>query len=48
MRYDVVLLGAGSGDVAAIRAAQLGLSVAVVEANYWGGCPYTATGSTGT
>jgi pyruvate/2-oxoglutarate dehydrogenase complex dihydrolipoamide dehydrogenase (E3) component len=38
MRYDVVVLGAGSGGyVAAIRAAQLGLSVAIVEANYWGG-----------
>ncbi|WP_396910969.1 dihydrolipoyl dehydrogenase [Mycolicibacterium sp.] len=38
MRYDVVVLGAGSGGyVAAIRAAQLGLSVAVVEAHYWGG-----------
>ena len=39
MRYDVVVLGAGSGGyVAAIRAAQLGLSVAIVEAHYWGGC----------
>jgi dihydrolipoamide dehydrogenase len=38
MRYDVVVLGAGSGGyVAAIRAAQLGLSVAIVEAQYWGG-----------
>src|ERR1700754_511404 len=38
MQYDVVVLGAGSGGyVAAIRAAQLGLSVAIVEANYWGG-----------
>ena len=38
MRYDVVVLGAGSGGyVAAIRAAQLGLSVAIVEAHYWGG-----------
>jgi dihydrolipoamide dehydrogenase len=38
MRYDVVVLGAGSGGyVAAIRAAQLRLSVAIVEANYWGG-----------
>jgi dihydrolipoamide dehydrogenase len=39
MRYDVVVVGAGSGGyVAAIRAAQLGLSVAIVEANCWGGC----------
>jgi dihydrolipoamide dehydrogenase len=38
MRYDLVVLGAGSGGyVAAIRAAQLGLSVAIVEAHYWGG-----------
>lgn len=38
MRYDVVVLGAGSGGyVAAIRAAHLGLSVAIVEAHYWGG-----------
>jgi dihydrolipoyl dehydrogenase len=38
MRYDVVALGAGSGGyVAAIRAAQLGLAVAIVEANYYGG-----------
>lgn len=38
MRYDVVVLGAGSGGyVAAIRAAQLGLAVAIVEAHYWGG-----------
>ena len=36
--YDVVVLGAGPGGyVAAIRAAQLGLSVAVVEEKYWGG-----------
>ena len=36
--YDVVVLGAGPGGyVAAIRAAQLGLSTAVVEAKYWGG-----------
>jgi dihydrolipoamide dehydrogenase len=35
---DVVVLGAGPGGyVAAIRAAQLGRSVAVVEAKYWGG-----------
>ncbi|AWS47287.1 dihydrolipoyl dehydrogenase [Streptosporangium sp. 'caverna'] len=38
IHYDVVVLGAGSGGyVAAIRAAQLGLSVAVVEKRYWGG-----------
>jgi dihydrolipoamide dehydrogenase len=36
--YDLVVLGAGPGGyVAAIRAAQLGLSVAVVEKQYWGG-----------
>jgi dihydrolipoamide dehydrogenase len=36
--YDVVVIGAGSGGyVAAIRAAQLGLSVAIVEQQYWGG-----------
>lgn len=36
--YDVVLLGAGPGGyVAAVRAAQLGLSVAVIEEKYWGG-----------
>ncbi|WP_248964491.1 dihydrolipoyl dehydrogenase [Sphaerisporangium perillae] len=36
--YDVVVLGAGPGGyVAAVRAAQLGLSVAVVEERYWGG-----------
>jgi dihydrolipoamide dehydrogenase len=36
--FDVVVLGAGPGGyVAAIRAAQLGLSVAVVEHRYWGG-----------
>src|SRR3954470_5903608 len=35
---DVVVLGAGPGGyVAAIRAAQLGRSVAVVEERYWGG-----------
>jgi dihydrolipoamide dehydrogenase len=35
---DVVVLGAGPGGyVAAIRAAQLGKSVAVVEKKYWGG-----------
>ncbi|MGW4641915.1 dihydrolipoyl dehydrogenase [Sphaerisporangium sp. NPDC004334] len=36
--YDVVVVGAGPGGyVAAIRAAQLGLSAAVVEERYWGG-----------
>src|SRR4051794_3327070 len=35
---DVVVLGAGPGGyVAAIRAAQLGLSTAIVEKKYWGG-----------
>jgi dihydrolipoyl dehydrogenase len=35
---DVVVLGAGPGGyVAAIRAAQLGKSVAIVEKKYWGG-----------
>ncbi|HET7397906.1 MAG TPA: dihydrolipoyl dehydrogenase [Intrasporangium sp.] len=36
--FDVVVLGAGPGGyVAAIRAAQLGKRVAVVEKKYWGG-----------
>ncbi|MFG1921810.1 dihydrolipoyl dehydrogenase [Cryptosporangium sp. NPDC048952] len=36
--YDVVVLGAGPGGyVAAIRAAQLGQKVAIVEEKYWGG-----------
>ena len=36
--FDVLVLGAGPGGyVAAIRAAQLGKSVAVVESQYWGG-----------
>jgi dihydrolipoamide dehydrogenase len=36
--FDVIVLGAGPGGyVAAIRAAQLGRSVAVVETKYWGG-----------
>jgi dihydrolipoamide dehydrogenase len=36
--FKVVVLGAGPGGyVAAVRAAQLGLSVAVVEEKYWGG-----------
>ena len=37
-QFDVVVLCAGPGGyVAAIRAAQLGKSVAVVEEKYWGG-----------
>ncbi len=36
--FDVVVLGAGPGGyVAAVRAAQLGKSVAVIESKYWGG-----------
>ncbi|MDN5894596.1 MAG: FAD-dependent oxidoreductase, partial [Nocardioides sp.] len=36
--FNVLVLGAGPGGyVAAIRAAQLGQSVAVVEEKYWGG-----------
>ncbi len=36
--FDVVVLGAGPGGyVSAIRAAQLGKKVAVVEKKYWGG-----------
>ncbi|GEL19670.1 dihydrolipoyl dehydrogenase [Pseudonocardia asaccharolytica] len=36
--FDVVVLGAGPGGyVAAIRTAQLGRSVAIVEEKYWGG-----------
>ncbi len=36
--FDVLVLGAGPGGyVAAIRASQLGKSVAVVEKQYWGG-----------
>ncbi|MGX7828079.1 dihydrolipoyl dehydrogenase [Actinokineospora sp. 24-640] len=36
--FDVVVLGAGPGGyVAAIRAAQLGLSAAIIEDRYWGG-----------
>ncbi len=36
--FDVVVLGAGPGGyTAAVRAAQLGKSVAIVESKYWGG-----------
>ncbi|BBX67880.1 dihydrolipoyl dehydrogenase [Mycolicibacterium psychrotolerans] len=36
--YDLVILGAGPGGyVAAVRAAQLGLTTAIVERKYWGG-----------
>lgn len=36
--YDVAILGAGPGGyVAAVRAAQLGLTVAIIEEKYWGG-----------
>ncbi len=36
--FDVVVLGAGPGGyVAAIRASQLALNVAVIEKQYWGG-----------
>jgi len=38
IKFDVVVLGAGPGGyVAAIRAAQLGKSVAIIEREYWGG-----------
>jgi dihydrolipoamide dehydrogenase len=38
LEYDLVVVGAGSGGyVAGIRAAQLGMSVAIVEERYWGG-----------
>ncbi|MDO7882948.1 dihydrolipoyl dehydrogenase [Salinibacterium soli] len=38
VRVDVAVLGAGPGGyVAAVRAAQLGKSVAVIERQYWGG-----------
>ena len=37
-KFDVVVLGAGPGGyVAAIRAAQLGQKVAIIEKEYWGG-----------
>ncbi|MBN2472627.1 MAG: FAD-dependent oxidoreductase, partial [Anaerolineae bacterium] len=36
--YDVLVLGAGPGGyVAAIRAAQLGLTTAIIEKEWWGG-----------
>src|SRR5271154_2413033 len=36
--FDVVVLGAGPGGyTAAVRSAQLGKSVAIVEEKYWGG-----------
>jgi len=36
--YDVAILGAGPGGyVAAVRSAQLGLKVAIIEEKYWGG-----------
>ena len=36
--YDLIVLGAGSGGyVSAIRAAQLGMTVGIVEERYWGG-----------
>ncbi|MBA3309865.1 MAG: FAD-dependent oxidoreductase, partial [Nocardioidaceae bacterium] len=36
--FDVAVLGSGPGGyVAAIRAAQLGLQVAIIEERYWGG-----------
>jgi len=38
-RFDVVVLGAGPGGyVAAIRAAQLGKRVAIIEPRYWAAC----------
>jgi dihydrolipoamide dehydrogenase len=37
-QFDLVVLGAGPGGyVAAIRGAQLGMKVAIVEKQYWGG-----------
>jgi phytoene dehydrogenase-like protein len=42
--FDVLALGAGSGGyVSAIRAAQLGKTVAVVEDKYWGGSMWVAS-----
>src|ERR1700722_17782581 len=38
LQYDLVVVGAGSGGyVAGIRAAQLGMTVAIIEERYWGG-----------
>lgn len=38
VHHDLVVLGAGPGGyVAAVRAAQLGLNVAIIEKQYWGG-----------
>ena len=38
MKYDVFVIGAGPGGYhAAIRAAQLGLKVAIAEKEFWGG-----------
>ncbi len=38
MKYDVFVIGSGPGGYhAAIRAAQLGLKVAIAEKEYWGG-----------
>jgi dihydrolipoamide dehydrogenase len=38
MRYDVFVIGAGPGGYhAAIRAAQMGLKVAIAEREFWGG-----------
>ena len=38
MRYDVFVIGSGPGGYhAAIRAAQLGLKVAIAEKEFWGG-----------
>ena len=40
--YDLIVLGAGSGGyVAGIRAAQLGMSVGIVEERYWAECAST-------
>ena len=37
-QYDLLVVGAGPGGyVAAVRASQLGLKVAIVEKQWWGG-----------